>query len=122
MRYLRAAQWQLVKEDNKRTIIERSFVYNKDGRVTVQARGDKAYAYVYRLQYINDGIETEEYFPAGSSNVSAQEELVDENNTTRFVIKQAADGSVYLIQGDKHKLKYRFYFKCEYDVCSRRYL
>lgn len=36
-----AAQWQLVKEDNKRTIIERSFVYNKDGRVTVQARGDK---------------------------------------------------------------------------------
>ncbi len=93
-----AAQWQLVKEDNKRTIIERSFVYNKDGRVTVQARGDKAYAYVYRLQYINDGIETEEYFPAGSSNVSAQEELVDENNTTRFVIKQAADGSVYLIK------------------------
>ena len=93
-----AAQWQLVKEDNKRTIIERSFVYNKDGRVTVQARGDKAYAYVYRLQYINDGIETEEYFPAGSSDVSAQEELVDENNTTRFVIKQAADGSVYLIK------------------------
>ena len=93
-----AAQWQLVKEDNKRTIIERSFVYNKDGRVTVQARGDKAYAYVYRLQYINDGIETEEYFPAGSPNVSAQEELVDENNTTRFVIKQAADGSVYLIK------------------------
>ena len=30
--------------------------------------------------------------------MSAQEELVDENNTTRFVIKQAADGSVYLIK------------------------
>ena len=50
------------------------------------------------MQYINDGIETEEYFPAGSPNVSAQEELVGENNTTRFVIKQAADGSVYLIE------------------------
>lgn len=51
-----AAQWQLVKEDNKRTVIERSFVYNKDGRVTVQARADRGYVYVYQLQYINDGI------------------------------------------------------------------
>ena len=91
-----AAQWQLVKEDNKRTIIERSFVYNRDGRVTVQARADKGYAYVYQLQYINDGIETERYFPQGGTFVDENESLVREDNA-RFVIKLAADGSVYLI-------------------------
>ena len=91
-----AAQWQLVKDDKKRTIIERSFVYNKDGRVTVQARADKGYAYVYQLQYINDGIETEKYFPKGISSVREQEVLVAEGQA-EFVIKLAADGSVYLI-------------------------
>ena len=91
-----AAQWQLVKDDKKRTIIERSFVYNKDGRVTVQARADKGYAYVYQLQYINDGIETEKYFPKGNSSVGEQEVLVAEGQA-EFVIKLAADGSVYLI-------------------------
>ena len=91
-----AAQWQLVKDDKKRTIIERSFVYNKDGRVTVQARADKGYAYVYQLQYINDGIETEKYFPKGISFVGEQEVLVAEGQA-EFVIKLAADGSVYLI-------------------------
>lgn len=91
-----AAQWQLVKDDKKRTIIERSFVYNKDGRVTVQARADKGYAYVYQLQYINDGIETEKYFPKGISSVGEQEVLVAEGQA-EFVIKLAADGSVYLI-------------------------
>lgn len=91
-----AAQWQLVKEDNKRTIIERSFVYNRDGRVTVQARADKGYAYVYQLQYINDGLETERYFPQGDACVDENESLVREDNA-RFVIKLAADGSVYLI-------------------------
>ena len=65
-----------MKDDKKCTIIERSFVYNKDGRVTVQARADKGYAYVYQLQYINDGIETDKYFPQGTSpvtNVTEQE-------------------------------------------------
>ena len=94
-----AAQWQLVKDDKKCTIIERSFVYNKDGRVTVQARADKGYAYVYQLQYINDGIETDKYFPQGTTpvtNVTEQEVLVNEGQA-KFVIKLAADGSVYLI-------------------------
>ena len=94
-----AAQWQLVKDDKKCTIIERSFVYNKDGRVTVQARADKGYAYVYQLQYINDGIETDKYFPQGTTpvtNVTEQEALVNEGQA-KFVIKLAADGSVYLI-------------------------
>ena len=85
-----------MKDDKKRTIIERSFVYNKDGRVTVQARADKGYAYVYQLQYINDGIETEKYFPKGISFVGEQEVLVAEGQA-EFVIKLAADGSVYLI-------------------------
>ena len=92
-----AAQWQLVKDDKKRTIIERSFVYNKDGRVTVQARADKGYAYVYQLQYINDGIETEKYFPKGYFNEVDEKEDLVAKDVARFVIKLAADGSVYLI-------------------------
>ena len=92
-----AAQWQLVKDDKKRTIIERSFVYNKDGRVTVQARADKGYAYVYQLQYINDGIETEKYFPKGTTNNVVEQEALVAEGQAEFVIKLAADGSVYLI-------------------------
>lgn len=64
--------------------------------MTVQARADKGYAYVYQLQYINDGIETEKYFPKGISFVGEQEVLVAEGQA-EFVIKLAADGSVYLI-------------------------
>ncbi|WP_297909096.1 DUF6383 domain-containing protein, partial [uncultured Parabacteroides sp.] len=96
-----AAQWQLVK-GIKRTIIERSFVYNKDGRVTVQARGDKGYAYSYQLQYIHDGIETEKYFPLKKTlmnYVDEESQLVSEN-TANFIIKKAVDGSVYLIEVD----------------------
>ena len=81
-----AAQWQLVKDDKNVRSSRRSFVYNKDGRVTVQARADKGYAYVYQLQYINDGIETEKYFPKGNSSVREQEELVAEGQA-EFVIK-----------------------------------
>ena len=92
-----AAQWQLVKDEKQSTIIERSFVYNKDGRVTVQARGDKGYAYVYQLQYINDGIETEKYFPKGYFNEVDEKEDLVAKDVARFVIKLAADGSVYLI-------------------------
>lgn len=91
-----AAQWQLVKAEKQSTIIERSFVYNKDGRVTVQARADKGYAYTYQLQYINDGIETERYFPIGNNVVGENEPLV-RKDVARFVIKLAADSSVYLI-------------------------
>ena len=51
------------------------------------------------MQYINDGIETDKYFPQGTTpvtNVTEQEALVNEGQA-KFVIKLAADGSVYLI-------------------------
>ena len=98
-----AAQWQLVKERNPRTIIESSFVYNRGNHVTVQAKGDKGYAYAYRLQYINDGKETANYLQAGTGltgTVSANENLVPVSTAGAFVIKQSVDGSVYLIKVD----------------------
>ena len=99
-----AAQWQLVKSKSAVTILDRSFVYNRDGRVTVQARGDKAYAYYYQLQYVSDGKEQGVYFPdvcnlGGSTNnkdaVHAGQKLSETG--VSFIIKQAADGAVYLI-------------------------
>ena len=53
-----AAQWQLIKSKSAKKIIERSFVYNDNGHVTVKAKADVAYAYQYKLQYITDGEET----------------------------------------------------------------
>ena len=94
-----AAQWQLVKSKNAATILDRSFVYNRDGRVTVQARGDKAYAYYYQLQYVNDGKEMKKYFPAASTDNDAVAEKATLSSTgVNFIIKQAADGAVYLIK------------------------
>lgn len=96
-----AAQWQLIKDKNPKTIIESSFVYNRGNHVTVQAKGDKAYAYAYQLRYINDGIETSLFFPKentlrGTNYVTSRNPLTAINEA-RFVIKQAVDGSVYLI-------------------------
>ena len=98
-----AAQWQLVKSEDSLTIIERSFVYNRDGRVTVQAKGDKAYAYTYKLQYVNDGKEKEVYFPEEDDNntkfaVAENTTLASKVNAPEFIIKVAADGAVYLIE------------------------
>ena len=98
-----AAQWQLVKSEDSLTIIERSFVYNRDGRVTVQAKGDKAYAYTYKLQYVNDGKEKNVYFPKEDDNntkfaVAENALLESEANAPEFIIKVAADGAVYLIE------------------------
>ena len=50
-----AAQWQLIKSKSAKKIVERSFVYNDNGHVTVKAKADVAYAYQYKLQYITDG-------------------------------------------------------------------
>ena len=94
-----AAQWQLIKDEAPKTIIERSFVYNRGNHVTVQAKGDKGYAYAYQLRYINDGIETNAYFPQGtgtSTHVNGAD-VMAAADAAKFVIKQAADGSVYLI-------------------------
>ena len=94
-----AAQWQLIKDEAPKTIIESSFVYNRGNHVTVQAKGDKGYAYAYQLRYINDGIETNAYFPQGtdtSTHVNGADVMATAD-AAKFVIKQAADGSVYLI-------------------------
>ena len=93
-----AAQWQLVKSKSAVTILDRSFVYNRDGRVTVQARGDKAYAYYYQLQYVSNGQEKGVYFPAAESGKDAvKQEQEVKSEKASFIIKQAADGAVYLI-------------------------
>lgn len=94
-----AAQWQLIKDEAPKTIIESSFVYNRGNHVTVQAKGDKGYAYAYQLRYINDGIETNAYFPQGtgtSTHVNGAD-VMAAADAAKFVIKQAADSSVYLI-------------------------
>ena len=94
-----AAKWQLIKDEAPKTIIESSFVYNRGNHVTVQAKGDKGYAYAYQLRYINDGIETNAYFPQGtgtSTHVNGAD-VMAAADAAKFVIKQAADGSVYLI-------------------------
>ena len=94
-----AAQWQLIKDEAPKTIIESSFVYNRGNHVTVQAKGDKGYAYAYQLRYINDGIETNAYFLQGtgtSTHVNGAD-VMAAADAAKFVIKQAADGSVYLI-------------------------
>ena len=93
-----AAQWQLVKNPVKKTIIERSFVYNKDGRVTVHARGDKAYAYEYQLQYVHDGKEMNKYFPTSSTGAVAAKAALVNKDAAKYIIKVAADGAVYLIE------------------------
>ena len=94
-----AAQWQLIKDEAPKTIIESSFVYNRGNHVTVQAKGDKGYAYAYQLRYINDGIETNAYFPqgTGTSTHLSGADVMAAADAAKFVIKQAADGSVYLI-------------------------
>ena len=111
-----AAQWQLIKSKSAKKIIERSFVYNDNGHVTVKAKADVAYAYQYKLQYIADGEETYKLFwqdGAGyraNDYVNAHEGLVTvateddlenfSNANPRFIIKQNADGSIYLIQSN----------------------
>jgi len=92
-----AAQWQLIKDESPKTIIESSFVYNRGNHVTVQAKGDKAYAYAYQLRYINDGIETNSFFPQGTNGYVQGGNAMVASNAAKFVIKQAVDGSVYLI-------------------------
>ena len=111
-----AAQWQLIKSKSAKKIVERSFVYNDNGHVTVKAKADVAYAYQYKLQYIADGEETGKLFwqdGAGyraNDYVNAHEGLVTvateddlenfSNANPRFIIKQNADGSIYLIQSN----------------------
>lgn len=99
-----AAQWQLIKKDAKK-VVERSFVYNDNGHVTVKAKADVAYAYEYQLQYVFDGEETGYFFYDQSTGAYVQGDadlydVIDEekfSDAPKFFIKQNADGSVYLI-------------------------
>lgn len=104
-----AAQWQLIKKDAKK-VVERSFVYNDNGHVVVKAKADVAYAYEYQLQYVNDGEETGYFFFEDGSPANGYAEgyegLVYDNtekltNAPKYIIKQNADGSVYLIASIK---------------------
>ncbi|WP_455620464.1 DUF6383 domain-containing protein [Parabacteroides sp.] len=103
-----AAQWQLIKKDAKK-VVERSFVYNDNGHVVVKAKADVAYAYEYQLQYVNDGEETGYFFykdDNANKEVDGHEGLVYDNTekltaAPKYIIKQNADGSVYLIASNK---------------------
>lgn len=90
-----AAQWQLLKSKNPMVIVERSFVYNSNNHVTVKAKGDVAKAYTYQLRYVTDGEEKDYCFPASVSNDHTS--LASLASAPKFVIKENADGSVYLI-------------------------
>ncbi|HIX87362.1 MAG TPA: hypothetical protein H9848_12270 [Candidatus Parabacteroides intestinigallinarum] len=116
-----AAQWQLIKSKSAKKIVERSFVYNDNGHVTVKAKADVAYAYQYKLQYITDGEETgyllwndnsfedaDSYGRNGNKYVDPYEYLKEAEDADdlydfakdadqKFIIKQNADGSIYLI-------------------------
>ncbi|WP_455625669.1 DUF6383 domain-containing protein [Parabacteroides sp.] len=89
-----AAQWQLLKSKNPMVIVERSFVYNNNNHVTVKAKGDVAKAYTYQLRYVTDGEEKAYCFPA---SVGDHVSLAPLASAPEFVIKENADGSVYLI-------------------------
>ena len=109
-----AAQWQLIKSKSAKKIVERSFVYNDNGHVTVKAKADVAYAYQYKLQYITDGEETGKLFWKDGNDIYTdndyvqnyeklasaidEDDLYDFSNADpKFIIKQNADGSIYLI-------------------------
>ena len=93
-----AAQWQLVKVDS--STIARTYVYNAGtGSVNDVANGDKLSAYVYQLQYINDGTETGYYLADNSIATIKKDNKNDEN--TEFYIKENADGSVSIFRTDE---------------------
>ena len=93
-----AAQWQLVKVDS--STIARTYVYNAGtGSVNDVANGDKLSAYVYQLQYINDGTETG-YYLAGNFIATINKDNKNDKNT-EFYIKENADGSVSIFRTDE---------------------
>ena len=89
------AQFQLIKSEKPQTI-ERTYVYNAGtGSANAVANGDKVSAYVYQLQYINDGTETGYYLADDGTAVLEDNEKSEE---TKFFIKENADGSVSLFR------------------------
>ncbi|WP_455635249.1 DUF6383 domain-containing protein [Parabacteroides sp.] len=101
-----AAQWQLIKKGTQK-VVERSFVYNDNGVAVVAPKADVVYAEQYILQYVVDGEETHFFFDGGTNDkdlkqVDDEEEIFA--NAQKYIIKQNADGSVFLIKYDANKI------------------
>ena len=88
-----SAQWQLKKVDEEE--ISRVYVYNNTTTKSVDdvPEGDKVKAYVYTLQYVEDGELVPNKYLA--INASGTPEL---GTKTSFIIKENVDGSVSLIK------------------------
>ena len=86
-----SAQWQLKKVGEKE--ISRVYVYNNTTTKSVDdvPEGDKVKAYVYTLQYVEDGELVPNKYLAINNNIP---EL---GSKTSFIIKENVDGSVSLI-------------------------
>ena len=93
-----AAQFQLVKTAEKPSTIARTYVYNAGtGSVNDVVNGDKVSAYVYKLQYLNDGTETGYYLAdKGTQGPRLAQDGNDKDD--EFIIKENADGSVSLFR------------------------
>ena len=93
-----AAQFQLVKTAEKPSTIARTYVYNAGtGSVNDVVNGDKVSAYVYKLQYLNDGTETG-YYLADKGAQGPQLAQDGNDKDDEFIIKENADGSVSLFR------------------------
>ena len=91
-----SAQWQLKKVDE--TEISRVYVYNNTTTQSVDnvPEGDKVKAYVYTLQYVEDGELKNDY-------LAIENDVPVLGSKTYFVIKENVDGSVSLIKANRVK-------------------
>ena len=98
-----SAQWQLKKVATKE--ISRVYVYNNTTTKSVDnvPEGDKVKAYVYTLQYIEDG----EFYTEGDDYKYLTIEHDGKPNLgekTNFIIKENVDGSVSLIKYESSEI------------------
>ena len=98
-----SAQWQLKKVATKE--ISRVYVYNNTTTKSVDnvPEGDKVKAYVYTLQYIEDG----EFYTEGEDYKYLTIENDGKPNLgekTNFIIKENVDGSVSLIKYESSEI------------------
>ena len=98
-----SAQWQLKKVATKE--ISRVYVYNNTTTKSVDnvPEGDKVKAYVYTLQYIEDG----EFYTEGDDYKYLTIENDGKPNLgakTNFIIKKNVDGSVSLIKYESSEI------------------
>ena len=102
-----SAQWQLKKVATKE--ISRVYVYNNTTTKSVDnvPEGDKVKAYVYTLQYIEDGefytekVNGEDVYKYLTIESDGQPNLGEKTN---FIIKENVDGSVSLIKYESSEI------------------